>query len=630
MAESILDPSPATRRPRASYWLGVLLTPVAFVATMVAIDRPPAVDAFVKTRVAEVISDATEPPDFRGAPQFDLPGYLEPELDGFWSAWYQASVHLEARPDGLWAVYLPFSYANYAVYVNGEPVGESAPMTRPYHFFREPLFYEFPASLLRAGDNTVELHLAFERVSGLFPFYVGPSEQLRPAYQRLHLLQVSSQQATLAALAILTLLMVGLFWIRPVDTGYAWFAAAMAAWATHIWVQLNPRVFLDDTRVWAALPIVMLQWFTIFSAFFINRLPGCGGPRRKSEMTLLIFGAASSVWLVLQPYNGWFLTYVYTPSILVIGASIMWRLIAAVRQRPTFEVKLWLLGATACVLVGLRDHLFDMDVLSGGTHHYLAYTVSLLLIVVALTLLSRVTRALTEAETLNRELESRVAAKGAELERNYAELRTLERERLLSTERERMTRDMHDGIGGQLMHALSVVEGKPEYRPLEPLLRSSLDDLRLIIDAVDPSGGDLLAILSSFRVRNERRVREAGVQLVWAVSDLPLVPDFGPNKALQLLRILQEATTNVLRHAQATELTVGTGTTQDEQGRTRIIVDVVDNGRGYPEAGKAGRGLGNMRRRAQMLDATIELTTGPTGSRVRLLLPTPPTQGRQD
>lgn len=616
----MLDPSPATLRPRARYWVAVLLTPIAFIAAMDAIDRPPALQPFEISKAAQLFSDAVQPPDFHAAEQVEIPQRLQPALQGTTSAWYQATLHVDAQPRGLWAVYLSSTYGNFAVHVNGEPIGASGPMTRPYSFFREPLFYEFPASLLRPRDNTIEVHLAYERETGLYPFHVGPSDQLRPAYQRLYTLQVSVQRATLAALAILALLMLGLYWVRPAETGYAWFAAANAAWAAHLWMLLEPRIFLSDIRMWAALPIVFLQWFTIFSAFFINRLPGCGGPRPRWERAVLTFGVVSTGWLLLAPYNSWFVPYVYLPGTLIVSMSILWRLIDAVRHHPTVEVKLWLLGSAASVVVGFRDYLYDMELVAGGTQHYLTYTVSLVLIIVALTILSRVTRALTQAEVLNRELETRVAAKGAELERNYAELRTLERERLLGTERERMTRDMHDGIGGQLIHTLAVVESKPEYRPLEPLLRSALDDLRLIIDAVEPSGGDLLAILSSFRSRNERRVREAGVRLVWDVTDLPLVSDFGPNKALQLLRILQEATTNVLRHAQATELTVRTGTVRDEDGRTSIVVDIADNGHGYADAGTPGRGLGNMRRRAQMLGGTIELTTSPAGTRVRLLL----------
>ena len=70
------------------------------------------------------------------------------------------------------------------------------------------------------------------------------------------------------------------------------------------------------------------------------------------------------------------------------------------------------------------------------------------------------------------------------------------------------------------------MESKPEYQPLEPILRSSLDDPRLT--AVDPSGCDLVAVLAGFRARNERRVRAAGLQFAWEMGDLPQVPDFGP------------------------------------------------------------------------------------------------------
>jgi hypothetical protein len=41
-----------------------------------------------------------------------------------------------------------------------------------------------------------------------------------------------------------------------------------------------------------------------------------------------------------------------------------------------------------------------------------------------------------------------------------------------------MTTDMHDGIGGQLVHALAVIEGNASFQPLEPILRGALDDLR--------------------------------------------------------------------------------------------------------------------------------------------------------
>jgi signal transduction histidine kinase len=605
---------------RTSYWIGVLLLPVALIALLDFADRGPLPETYAVHDVVWTDSFSDDPPEFgkQGSQSFPLPGYVGVSEGESPSTWIQAVFRADAGGQDLWAVYVPHPHGNFAVFVNGKKIGATAPMTRPYPFFREPLYFEFPAGMLRTGTNTLEMHVAAERDFDIADVYVGPGDALKSAYRHEYLLRVPLQRATLVALLVMTLLMIGLFAVRPADTGNAWFAAANAAWAAHIWLQIEPRVLLPSTNAWFALPILMLLWFTIFSAFFIHRLPGCGGPRPRWERVMVIFGLVSSLVLMIT-YSVEFQIFVLTPGILVIGASIAWRLVEAVRRRPTFEARLWLLGATTCVGVGVHDELIDLYLMYGSLH-YLTFTVSIVLIVVGLTTLSRISRALTEAETLNRELESRVAAKGAELERNYQALRSLEQERLLSAERERMTRDMHDGIGGQLIHALSVIEGKPQFQPLESILRGSLDDLRLIIDAVDPSGGDLVVVLASFRARNERRVREAGLLFEWQMSDLPLLAEFGPNKALQLLRILQEATTNVIRHAGAARLTVRTSTIADDGRGARIVVDVIDDGVGYPQDAKDGRGLGNMRRRAASLGGTLELTSGPEGSRVRLVL----------
>ena len=133
--------------------------------------------------------------------------------------------------------------------------------------------------------------------------------------------------------------------------------------------------------------------------------------------------------------------------------------------------------------------------------------------------------------------------------------------------------------------------------------------------------GDLLVVLSNFRARNERRVQAGGLSFLWQVTDLPALPDFGPHKILQVLRILQEALTNVLKHARATQVTVRTSTATDAEGRPTVIVDVIDDGTGFVAGNVSGRGLGNMRRRAQELGGSVELSAAQTGSRLRLVLP---------
>lgn len=603
-----------------------------FLLAMRFVDQAPRIDAALWHSTAlSVVSDQDQPPAFAHdtALRVELPDYTFVDATGVASAWYQIEVRIAQAPRGVWGVYLPYTHGNFEFYVNGAVIGASAPMLRPYAYFRTPLYFEFSSSLLKPGVNTVQVRVVSVRYGAYMePLYVGPSQDLMPAYAYASFLNVSLMHATVVALILISILMLGLVWVRPADTAHGWFAAANLCWALYNGLLLESRILIPATGLWFSLPVIALGWFSICSALFINRLPGCGGERPRTERIFLAFGVLGAVAVVthrlLSHAPSWIQLYVWLPGVMLINGYIVWRLLHAARRNPTFEVKLWLLAAVLTLVVGLHDYLGDEGLIVSGSVHYLSYTVSVVLIVFGLTLLSRVTRALTEAETLNRELEGRVAVKGIELARNYERLQSLERERAISAERERMTTDMHDGIGGQLVHALAVIEGNANFQPLEPILRGALDDLRLIIDSADPMEGNLLVVLSNFRARNERRVQEGGLRFLWQVTDLPPLAGFGPHKILQVLRVLQEALTNVLKHAHATEVTVRTGTTQDAMGRAAIVVDVIDDGGGYVAGNVPGRGVNNMRRRAHELGGSIEFSTALTGSRVRVILPVDP------
>ena len=607
------------------------MTPVIFLALMSFVDRDPTIDArWGHTWAYSLVSDAPDPPHF---PMFsllnqELPDWQPRAGPGLASGiWYQFQIERSQTVSGTWALYLPWIRGNFAAYVNGNPVGESAPMRRLYPEFRSPLYFEFSASMLAHGVNSIQIRAVSERAGSILgPFYLGPAHELKPSYDYEHFVQFSLMAGTVVALGVISILLLGLFWIRRCDTGHGWFAAATIAWAIYNWILIEPRILIPVPGIWFSLPPVALGWFTIFSAHFVNRLPGCERPRAWVERGLMAFGVACGLLLIghnlTSPESAWVQNFVWFPAIMLMSAYIVWQLVRANIRRPNFEVRLWLVAAMLCLVVGVRDYLWDLGFSVLGSFHYLSYTVSFVLIALALTLLSRVSRALTEAETLNHELEDRVAAKGEELARNYQRLQNLERQRTISAERERMTADMHDGIGGQLVHALAVIESEPAFQPLEPIMRGALDDLRLIIDSADPMEGDLLVVLSNFRARNERRVQAGGLTFLWQVTDLPPMPDFGPHKILQVLRILQEALTNVLKHARATQVTVRTSTAQDNDGGTSVIVDVIDDGIGFV-AGSAspGRGLGNMRRRAHELGGTVDIEATESGSRLRLTLP---------
>ena len=100
-----------------------------------------------------------------------------------------------------------------------------------------------------------------------------------------------------------------------------------------------------------------------------------------------------------------------------------------------------------------------------------------------------------------------------------------------------------------------------------------------------------------------------------------MLAEFGPERVLQALRIVQEAITNVVKHAQATTITVRTGEQADDGGTPGVFVEIQDDGRGMHATPASGRGIVNMRRRANQLGGRIDIASGAGGTTVRVWLP---------
>ena len=95
-------------------------------------------------------------------------------------------------------------------------------------------------------------------------------------------------------------------------------------------------------------------------------------------------------------------------------------------------------------------------------------------------------RALNQAEISNEVLEARVRQKSLELEHSYALLRESERASARAQERARFNREIHDGLGAQLITALRGVErGALDKQQVAQTLQEGLDELRLLMDSSD-------------------------------------------------------------------------------------------------------------------------------------------------
>lgn len=208
----------------------------------------------------------------------------------------------------------------------------------------------------------------------------------------------------------------------------------------------------------------------------------------------------------------------------------------------------------------------------------------------------------------------------AELTAAHERLRVIEQRQTLSQERQRLMQDMHDGLGSSLVSALRVVEhGRMDEAEVAQVLQGCIDDLQLAIDSMEPVEADLLLLLATLRYRLGPRLESTGIALRWEVENIPALDWLDPKNALHILRILQEAFTNTIKHTRATQIRVATRVEGDQ-----VLVSITDNGQGFDVESalkSGGKGLSNQMRRAQAIGAEVKWDSGDAGTCFTLRLP---------
>jgi signal transduction histidine kinase len=571
-----------------------------------------------------------EPPgDGAGWAARSLPDDWRRHPLGIYEGWYAFTFPREALAATNLAISLPSLSMNAAVYLNGAFLGDGGSFEEPIaRNWARSLFFPAPSAYVVPGRNTVHIHVGADLPDTGFlgPVYVGDRRELAAFHGERHLFQVTSLWIITILRLLIALFTAALWMQRRREAYYGWFAATVVAWAA---ADLNLLV-VDipvSTASWYAFWYASIGWFSIFALRLV--LDFIGERHPPVESGVMAYGALGSVvlaglaylrspWLQTAALYGWLV-----PALLAAMYGAL-RVLAALRRDPqNVELQVILVLGMSAVGSACHDLSIEVGLVARGAGQFTPYTASFVVLVMGWLLLRRFVGALRQSEALVVDLEDRVRQKHEELVSSYDRLREMERARILAEERERILRDMHDGVGSHLVSALAMIE-HADARPAEvgQVVRGALDDLRLMIDSLDPVEGDLLTALAMLRSRMQPRLEAGGLRVQWRVAEVPAIADFGAPKVLQALRVVQEAFSNVLQHARATTITVRTGT-EDANGRPRsVFVEVADDGRGFEEKPATGRGIEGMRLRARKLGGEVEIRSTPDGTAVRLWIPT--------
>lgn len=205
-------------------------------------------------------------------------------------------------------------------------------------------------------------------------------------------------------------------------------------------------------------------------------------------------------------------------------------------------------------------------------------------------------------------------------------IEAMEQQQILIAERDRIARDLHDGVIQKVYTAGLLVESAQQQASPESAVAARL---KTAIAVLNDALGDLrqsiselhtVAASESLPIALRRLAEDPRFQSMVDVTldlDLPEPDRLSPDRTEHVLAIVTEALSNVVRHARARQVALQA---QRIDGRLQLVIQ--DDGVGIPAEVVAGHGLHNMHDRARLLDGqiTIEGASG-KGTTLRLDVP---------
>jgi signal transduction histidine kinase len=511
---------------------------------------------------------------------------------------------LDEVPDVPWAAFIGRVGNAYEVRLNDLPLSRAGELDAPdgADFAKVPKLMTIPVGLLRKS-NRLEIVIRADvgRRAGLAPIVLGPETTVRSVHDSASRFRVRGSMVVVAV-SLLAGAVALMLWLTQVDGDargrprrdalylYAWGAELCFALRMSDALIERPPV---PWPVWNAVTTAALGgWvgcLTLFCMVLVDQDRVRSSAWRRALPALAIASGAAAgftsvAWarpLVLTAWQG-----VLAVACIVFCIAYLVRMV----RQPAPMQRLVAAALVLNVAVGLRD--WTVFRLSDAYGHDTLLRYSALAFGLALGYIA--VQRFRTATTQARELLSTLSGRGVE--------------------RERILRDMHDGVGASLSAAIRQLQGgQAGSDAVVATLRDALDRLKLSIDVMSVPPGDVVALLANLRHRLEPRLVGAGLALEWAVSELAPVERLDAEAMRVLQSLLLEAVSNVLQHAGASTVRI-----EADEVAAGPRVRIIDDGRGFDASGRGPRAIAA---RAATLHARLAVDGTPGRATVEIVLP---------
>lgn len=199
-----------------------------------------------------------------------------------------------------------------------------------------------------------------------------------------------------------------------------------------------------------------------------------------------------------------------------------------------------------------------------------------------------------------------------------------------AAERNRLARDLHDSIKQQIFSIrMSAIAAQAQIESNVPMAREALADIQqsaqealvemqALLQQLRPVALEHTSFAEAVRTQAQALEYRSGASVRVELTELPAPDRCPPSMQEAVFRVVQEAFTNIARHARAGQ--VECAITHDNRA---LNVLVRDDGQGFDLQGSArGMGLANIRERVSSLDGSVKIESAPgKGTTLRAQIP---------
>lgn len=524
-------------------------------------------------------------------PVKELPHHWNETWPGYsGGAWYKLIWDWNCQNNSRLTDPIAFSisYINSAgaLFLNGDLLWRDKNLQEPLSkSWNMPRFWIMPVSGLKKNDNEILIY-----VTGYSAMSAGIG---KISFDNAITANTLNEQRiwntrTLFQINLILSATLGTFcfviWLyRRSETSFGWFALSSL-----LWIYFISNILATETYVFSSSIVssrinlmVFLLYILCFCTYLLRFIQV---KKPKIERFFLIVTAIFilNIWTVSLAQMKMLFDFVFLVYCCIYFATYIYLCWAAWRVRRSDYILL-----AICMTVIMLISIYDLRIAFLGPGYEITplspYTSPLFTLFIVVILGSRLDRNIKKIEQFNVELSTKIQQVSLDLSSSLNDQHRLEVFNARLQERMKLSHDLHDGLGSSIVRSMILVDQCEQKIPNQQflsMLKLMRDDLRQIIDSGSALDGKIpetpVLWAAPVRHRFSQLMDEMDIHAEWRFAER-WEAEPSALQCLNLIRVLEESLTNVIKHSQAIQVKVSMYYTSPKQ----LELIIQDNGVGF-------------------------------------------------